>query len=231
MGAPKKSKTGLVIGLIALAVVLCCCGVCGVGGYFARGFVGKAFGLIECSAAVEQQRGGLLAYANAHGGKLPAAGNWQDDIKPYVTKMPGLEGQKMISVPGPESSYCDKGGGTSITYNADLAGKKLTDVKDPYETPVLFETPGAGHNKAAPYKEQPFSTSPVLVKGQRRGWVVQPLKGEASFKDENGVQQAAPNLKGRRRSQSGGDFSAGPVDVIPSEESPAKKGKGPTSGE
>ena len=73
-GAPKKSKTGLIIGGIALAVIVCCCGICGSLFYFGRNVIGRGIGLIECSIAIGQQRDALLGYADAHDGKLPGVG-------------------------------------------------------------------------------------------------------------------------------------------------------------
>ena len=196
-GAPKKSKTGLIIGGVALAVIVCCCGICGTVSYFGRNVVGKAFGFVECSIAMGQQRDALLGYANAHGGKLPGVGTWQDDIKPYVKENAEMKDSSgLVAIPKATDDFCDRNGDTSITYNADLAGKKADAVQDSYATIVLFETPGKGRNKAAPYKEQPFETSPVLLKGQRRGWIRQPLNGQATYKDQSGRVIAAPSSGG-----------------------------------
>ena len=216
-GAPKKSKTGLIIGGIALAIIVCCCGVCGVGGFFGRKVFGKALGLVECSIAMGQQRDALLGYATAKG-KLPAAANWQDDIKPYVVKSKEQEDASgIVTIPTVNDGFCDRNGDTSISFNVALAGKKVADVKDPYGTIILFETPGQGRNRSAPYKEQPFASSPVLFQGERRGWIRQPLEGQASYKDKSGRVMPAPTASGARASGESTDTKVGPVDVISKE--------------
>ena len=177
-GAPKKSKTGLVIGGIALAIIVCCCGICGASAYFGRNVFGKAFGFVECSIAIGQQRDALLLYAAKHDGKLPGGGNWQDDIKPYIKESPEMKDSSgLVAIPKVTDDFCDRKGETSITYNAALAGKKVDSVKDAYSTILIFETPGKGRNKTAKYVEQPYATSPILVKDQRRGWIRQAVAG------------------------------------------------------
>lgn len=205
-GAPKKSKTGLILGCLALAVVLCCCGGGGAFFYFGRGAIGKAMGLVGCGMAVGQQRDGMLAYAKAHGGKLPPALSWQDDIKPFVTKLPsqGEPGQP-FNIPRVTDDFCDQSGSTSITMNATLAGQKTADVKDPMSVILLFETPGRGRNKSAKYAEQPFGASPKLFEGARRGWIVQPLYGQASYKDQSGRVRPAPSAGSTSATFGGGD--------------------------
>lgn len=213
-GAPKKSKTGLIIGLTALALVLCCCGVCGVGGYMAKGVVAKGIGLTECGTAIGLQRDGILAYAAKNGGKLPSGPTWQDDIKPYVKPIEG-QGKKndFVHIPTPDEDVCDRSAGTSIVFNSDLAEKKLSDIKDDYGTVLLFEAAGKGRNRHEPWKEPSFATSPVLVQGERRGWIRQPLQGQAFFKNRRGMNQAAPNAA------TGARASFGPVDVESKESS------------
>lgn len=198
-GAPKKSKTGVILGGIALAIVLCCCGCGGAFFYFGRGLVGNAFGMIGCSMAVDQQRDALLAYAEKHGGKLPPASGWQDSIKPYVVERRQSKEEMPFSVPSVSEDYCDKTAETSITYNSAIAGKKLADIKEPMGTVALFETPGRGRNKAAPFAEAPFAQSPKIVAGQGRGWIRQPLKGEVSVKDEKGRLEPIPQNGATRR--------------------------------
>jgi hypothetical protein len=188
-GAPKKSKTGLILGGIALALIVCCCGICGVGGYFGKGVFQKAIGMAGCSVGIEQQRDALLAYAAKNGGKLPPAATWQDAIKPYVT-----EGKKQKEVPVPTVSddFCDKDSKTSITYNAAIAGKSLASVSDQMGTVALFETPGLGRNQSAPWKEPSFASSPKMVADEGRGWIRVSLKGVVSMKDKTGNTKPVP---------------------------------------
>ena len=186
-GAPKKSKTGLILGGLALAVVLCCCGCGGLFYYFGKGAIKGITGFAGCGLAMDERREALLAYAEAHKGLLPPAQNWQTAIKPYLTNSAKtqVEGAP-IDIPGPDDDFCDKGAGTSISYNSAVAGKKVADIKDQMGTIALFETAGLGKNKSAAWSEPPFATSPILLMNERRGWIRQALKGEAAMKDKRG---------------------------------------------
>ncbi len=103
----------------------------------------------------------------------------------------------MIPLPGPDDGFCDQAAKTGITFNADLAGKTLADVKDPYDTVALFETPGTGRNKTGKWSEPPFATSPKVIAQEGRGWIRQPLQGDASVKDRNGSSTAVPKVGSR----------------------------------
>lgn len=186
-GAPKKSKTGLILGGLALAVVLCCCGCGGALLFFGKGFFNKGFGMAGCSVGISQQRDALLTYAEKHGGKLPTAATWQDSIKPYVTKVKDEEALgATMRVPAPTDDFCDQAAGTSIAYNTAIAGKKIDAIEDKMGTIALFEVAGKGRNRSAAWAEPPYETSPKLVGDQGRGWVRVPLKGEAALKDKRG---------------------------------------------
>jgi len=39
---------------------------------------------ITCASNIQQIATALRNYADDHGGRLPTADHWQDDIKPYV---------------------------------------------------------------------------------------------------------------------------------------------------
>lgn len=197
-GAPKKSNTGLIIGGIVLALCLCCCGLCGVGGYFAKGVAEKGIGIITCGTALGQQRDGLIKYAAKHGGVLPAAGTWQDDIKPYVTLTPKSDDQP-FAIPAPTDDFCDKANGTTIAYNTAVAGKKLDSIQDKSGTVALFETSGRGRNKSDAYAAQSFATSPKLVMDERRGWMRIPLEGEALLHGKNGADAPLSQIRTRGR--------------------------------
>lgn len=182
---PRKSKTGLIIGIIALSVIVCCCGVCGLGGYFGKGVLKAGSGMVSCGVSIEMQRDALLAYAEAHGGKLPAAANWQDAIKAYAKTKPATD-KNPFEVPGPEADYCDASGPTSLFLNKDIAGKSLDSIKDQMGTVALFEHTGRGRNQSAKWEEQPIGTSPEMIFGERRGWLRQGVTGGASILDKRG---------------------------------------------
>ena len=148
-GSPKKSKTGLILGGLALAVILCCCGCGGFLLYFGKGAFKGGIGMVGCSTGIVSQRDALLTYAEKNGGKLPPAKTWQDSIKPYVKKKKDEEAMgETMRVPSAADDFCDQAGGTSISYNSAIAGKKLTEIEDKMGTIALFEVAGKGRNRS-----------------------------------------------------------------------------------
>ena len=198
-GAPKKSKTGLIIFGTIMAVLVCCCGICGVGAYLlkdkAKGFLKSSFGMVGCSITMSQQRDALLTYAAKHNGTLPAAKVWQDSIAPYVVRDKEFDKpDQPFSVPTVKDDSCDPSANTAVTFNVALSGKKLDSVKDQMGTVALFESAGRGRNKAAEWKEPPFDQSPKLLASAPRGWIRQGLKGEVTIKDQRGVVKPIPRV-------------------------------------
>ena len=201
-GAPKKSKTGLIIGGTILAVLFCCCGVCGIGGYFGKdtikSLVQNSFGMVGCSVAMDEQRNALIAYAEKHNGMLPAAKVWQDSIKPYIRRNKELDNpDQPFKVPTISDDFCDPSANTSIAYNSALGGKKLATIKDQMGTVALFEISGRGRNRSAAWKEEPFASSPKVIGNAPRGWIRQGLKGEVTIKDQNGTVKPIPRVNDR----------------------------------
>ncbi|RYG23297.1 hypothetical protein EON82_14425 [bacterium] len=198
-GAPKKSKTGLIIGGTILAVLLCCCGVCGIGGYLGKDAIKSVFqnslGMVGCSIAMDEQRSALIAYAEKHNGTLPPAKVWQDSIKPFIQRNKEFDDPSQpIRVPNVTDDFCDGSANTSIAFNAALAGKKLDSVKDQMGTVALFEISGRGRNQSAPWKEQSFANSPKILSNAPRGWIRQGLRGEVTIKDQSGNVKPVPRV-------------------------------------
>jgi hypothetical protein len=148
---PKKSNTGLIIGLIIGALVICCGGgmaLLGGGAWFAMKKVGP---MAKCGISVEAMANACLAYANAHGGKLPDADKWQDQVKDLYAKELQKSNSKdqpfgTISADGEWGCEADGEVKTGIAFNSDLSGKKLDDVKDRSSTVMLFEVLKTGRN-------------------------------------------------------------------------------------
>ena len=198
-GAPKKSKTGLIIFGTIMAVLVCCCGICGIGAYLGKdsikSMVQGSFGMVGCSVTMDEQRDALIAYSEKHNGMLPAANVWQDSIKPYVQRDKEFDKPNQpIKVPAVTDDFCDPSANTAVTFNAALGRKKLADIKDQMGTVALFESPGRGHNKAAEWKELPFDQSPKLLANTPRGWIRQGLKGAVTVRDKRGVVKPIPQV-------------------------------------
>jgi hypothetical protein len=182
MAPPRKSKTGLIIGLILGGVVLCC--VLPIGGLFGLGFwgLGKMKGTIGCSAAFSDLQNAFQDYADAHDGKLPKATTWMDDVRPFYREHLNSHGAKagpfdFMPAEGTFQCTTENEGHTGIAYNTDVAGKAIKDIKKPRETILIYETQTPSANLAKKYTAQDDSTSPKFM-GQPRGWMTAPVQGK-----------------------------------------------------
>lgn len=175
---PKKSSTTTII-FIVLGVCAVCCilGVLGVAGAGYFGFK-RTQNMIACAIGFEEAGKALSAYADDHGGKLPKADKWQDEIRPYFVKQMQKDedqGVKMFGSFDPAGDWVCKdesgsGPSTGIAFNSDLSGLKVDDIKNKGTTMILFEVPKTGSNLSQPYVELSDSTSPKIF-GKPRGWI------------------------------------------------------------
>ena len=187
---PKKSNTGLIVGLILGAVVLCCVlpiGVVGGLGFF--GFT-KAKGFVGCSFTFKNAQRAVLAYAAANHGSLPKAATWETDVKPYYAKevKKHADEQKMFgsgSAEGTLGCSNDDGSITGISFNKGLSGKKLSEIKDPMDVVLLYEVATAGSNLNGEYKPQSFEKSPKIF-NKTRGWYLAHVQGSPVIVGRNG---------------------------------------------
>ena len=179
--------------LILVGLLLACgCGVIAVG-YFGWGAMKKIAGPIAgCAVNFEATRDGIVEYARAHGGRLPNAATWQEDVKEYVKRQ--LDRQKEIQeVLDAKLMNTDSDWGcfvsstrmTGIAFNADLSGKLLTEISEPWNTPLVFEIEKPKKNAAEKYSPLPKSSSPTIM-GEPRGWIWMPVDGEMKGMSEGG---------------------------------------------
>jgi hypothetical protein len=177
-----KSRTTLIVVIVLVCVLVPCLCVVG-GGAFAYFFAKKnVLPMVGCTITMTDARDAVVQYANQNDGKFPDAKTWQDDIKSHYAQLHTVE-QGMGEMGGKtadEEWSCRPGPGdtlTGIAYNADLSGKKMADIKDPYATIVLFEVDKVSRNASAPYKERPEQESPAMF-GEHMGWFFVPLQGD-----------------------------------------------------
>ncbi len=188
---PKKSNTGLIVALVLCFLAVCCVLPVVVAGFFGFSFFNKMSPLISCEIGFEEAQQAITMYSSEHGGKLPKAATWQDDIRPYFAKME----KKFDSAKGPFKNLktfppqgdwvCtdDQSRKTGIAFNSELSGRNINDIKNPYATPMLFEVERTGTNLSEAYKERPRSTSPRFM-GSPRDWIVRYVKGSKSKKGD-----------------------------------------------
>lgn len=172
--------------MIILIIFLVLFLVCGVGAYalwqLGQGALRMTSSIIGCTMSFEMSHKASLAYAKEHGGKLPDAAKWQEQIAPYYKR---LESKMFASnkelkdnpffkfEPGDITKPlpCDFGEPTTtITYNADLSGKVLDSIKDPTGTVMFFEGLEAVTNANGVYKERSKKDSPKIM-GSPREWL------------------------------------------------------------
>ncbi len=188
--APKKSNTGLIIGIVIGVVVLCCIlPIAVLGGLGFYGF-SKAKGMVGCSITFGNVQHAITDYATAHDGKLPNAATWETDIKPYYqTQVAKHAKEQQMFAPGASNGALgcsnDDSTITGISFNKALSGKKLGEIKDPFDSVLIFEVPIAGTNLNSEYKPQPYETSPQMF-NKRRGWYVAKVSGAPKLLTKNG---------------------------------------------
>jgi len=183
-GPQPKSKVGIIVLIIAAGCCICCIGLVGGGAFLGKRFMNQTFGgFFGCGTSIVRSRDALLAYAKDHGGKLPPAASWQDDIQKYITP---LKKDFPFKMPTPGGDPCDLENHTSICYNSDLAGKKVDAIKNG-DTIVLWEIAGTGHNQAKSFVEPKDGAILNYIGGVKRSYIVQPLVGEGHSTDAKGT--------------------------------------------
>lgn len=180
MPAPKKSNTGLIVGLIIGGFLLCCLLPMGLIGGFGFWAFNKGKDIVACSISYEEIYGSLVDYSKEHDGKLPSAATWMDDVRPYYRKRTTTrkdERKVFGSMPVEGAFSCNSEGVTTgMALNKDLAGKKLDEIKD-RSTVLLFETDHPAENLSETYKEKTDKDSPKSF-GKPRGWFYVTVGGE-----------------------------------------------------
>ncbi len=189
MQAPRRSNTGLIIGLVVGGICLCCVLPVGLlvgGGFWA---FNNSKGIVQCSMAFQGVGQGLQKYAAAHDGKLPKAETWQDDVRTFYKQsmMPKGQAGPFEQMPAEGDWGCKESDGTmtGMAFNSDLSGKKISDIKDPYQTTMLFETERPSANQHEKYKARPFETSPKMF-GKHRGWLHSSVSGQPMMHGKDG---------------------------------------------
>lgn len=183
---PKKSRTGLIIGITIIAVVGGCVLMVGLMAYMFTGFWGKMTPSIGCAIAFEGARDALLEYAAEHDGALPNAESWQDDIRELMRRRLKEEADVPfdLKIMDPDGDWgCFKDDGKSMTgmaFNSALSGKKLAEISDPATIYLVFEIESPRPNAHEEYKARDNATSPKFM-GTPRGWIKVPVKGEGDF--------------------------------------------------
>lgn len=195
---PKKSNTGLIIGLILGGIAICCIGTVGGIGLFGYRFFSDTIAPIaECMTGYQAVSESLSAYAKDHDGKLPSAAKWQEELAPYVEKelatMKDEAGPFKLMDPYGEWSCKSGTRKTGMAFNSDLDGKKLADAKKD-DLVVVFESDTVARNFSAKYVEQEKSTSPKIM-GDERGWLTVRAEGGVYM----GRQAVGDNMEFRKR--------------------------------
>lgn len=185
---PKKNNTGLIIGLVVGAFVLCCVGGIALFGMGIWAGFRAVQPVAECAIAFETARDAIKEYAADNDGKLPKAATWQDDIRPYVEKTSAefKKSNMPFKVLEPDGAWgcSSEGKSTGMAFNADLSGKKIDAIPNASITPLLFEIPAPKRNAAMPYRKQDDSNKPKMM-GKPREWAVLTLEGSLNLNVEN----------------------------------------------
>lgn len=174
----KSRNTGLIIGIVIFVVLIPCIGLI-IGGSFLKGFVEKeGFPMVACSLDLASVSRASLNYAKDHGGKLPAAANWQAELKPYVKKVRDAREDKdmgPIQLMDLDGVWGCKGKlNTAFALNDAVAGKIREELmKDGSDPVMIFETPNVEKNAHGAWKEPDKKNPPRLT-----GWMWTTVSGK-----------------------------------------------------
>lgn len=211
----RKDRTGLIILFIILGLIgFCVIGVIALG-FFGFSMAKKVGGpMIGCAINFEAARESIMEYAKEHEGKLPNAATWMDDVRPYIAKHLKKDAEatklfdaKVMSENGDWGCEGENSKMTGMAFNADLSGKLLTDVKDPFNTILIFEIEAPKKNANEVYQPRPKSTSPTIM-GENRGWINVPMEGGMRGMEEFNEGGARFRTSTRSGDESSGDAPA-----------------------
>lgn len=205
---PPRKKSNVIVWVIIGGVLGCC--VLPVGLIGGLGFWGfnKIKDLGACMFNYQDAQKAMLKYASAHGGKLPNAATWQDDIREdfraSMTPKQQLGPFQEMSPDGEWGCKDPDGVMSGMAFNSDLSGKKLGDIKDQVTTIMIFETAHPGKNLHESFKQKDFESSPKTIGGAPRGWIQVPVNGAPLMISKSG--QTVPI-------RTGNQMSSGPIDI------------------
>ncbi len=185
MPPPPEAKATNVANRACLFIVIGLVAFCGVGlfilVFFVQGLVTKVSKGASCAVMFEMVQSSAIAYSREHNGKLPDGTDWEGTIEPYYARLYAkmeTELKKASFLKGflppppgqPLECHSENNVVTGVAYNADVAGKKVSDVKDPETTVLFYETDRRGKNLVMPYKPLPPSKAPKMV-NEQRDWI------------------------------------------------------------
>ncbi len=187
------AKSGILTWVL-VGVASTCMVICGVGGYSVYQGIEQGVAamkpLLVCTTEATALRNALIKVAEKNGGALPSTEDWKDLVASEF-----LAGRDQLvaadtslpRIPDPDAKWSDPQGvwGCQIgsmrihayAYNSDLAGKKLSEIKDPEKSVLVFES-SETTNKALPYRLRLDRTEPRVL-GELRNWITVPVKGDA----------------------------------------------------
>ncbi|MCW5937422.1 MAG: hypothetical protein KIT11_08965 [Fimbriimonadaceae bacterium] len=180
--APRGSGANKTCLVLAIVVVGFCAVASVVGFFFFRGMWTEIGSTAGCMSSFELHQKALLAYAEEHKGRLPAAATWQTDTEKYYARLrQKFEKEEMPSDWLPpaagEVAECKwKGQTTGVAFNIALSKAVVAEIKDPTKTPLVFEVPTAKLNQSLKYEELNAHEAPKLFMN-KRDWIVYYIEG------------------------------------------------------
>ncbi|HRF59869.1 MAG TPA: hypothetical protein PLH94_08155 [Fimbriimonadaceae bacterium] len=223
--APPRNSGNKVLIVILVIIAVMCIGLiaAGVGMYFwSMNLVKNTFiPTAQCAVGFEELRAALLDYAKDHDGKLPKAETWQDDVKPYYAKVKlGTEQSqdvpkgfeiKKFPLDGDWGCKVSDKEMTGIAFNQELSEKKLSDIKDPYSTVILFEIEEPSKNAHEVYVPRSRTNAPRIIMGERRDWFRITVEGRMDWSfDSKGRPSSLPSGPTTGGSEGGMETSGEP---------------------
>lgn len=187
---PQRSSNKTLWIVLSVVLGLCCLLLIG-GGWFLWSAAKQAIPLASCAIKMDDVRTAVKMYADDHGGTLPKAETWEDDIQPEIAKVASASTKEKnpfgTIAPGEPLGCKFDDRMTGIYFNSDLSGKKLSEVQDKFTTVLLFQAKDQTKNGHDTYK--PGNNAGIKIFGQEIGGIIIPVEGDSNLVTPDGRRQ------------------------------------------
>jgi hypothetical protein len=185
----KPKKNGLLIVFAVLGVLGVCCGLpIGAGLIYLPKLISSAASIGSCVINTQVMDESLKMYVKENKDTLPKAGEWQTDLQKHFKLDESLKKDSgPLKLWTPSGVWSCKGDETEtgFAFNDEFAGKKLSEIKDPSQAVLIYETKTVGFNQHGKYEQLPFDSAPKIL-GKKLGWMVITADFEVNFVTKDG---------------------------------------------
>ena len=179
----QRSGKNVWIWLILAVVFFCILLIVGIG-FMVKSLATTVTSMMSCAMNGELATNAILAYAEENDGQLPNAETWQDDIMANYEQLYANRGEMFdtedlpdlfqfnIAEPG-SILTCNSGGehDTGFAFNSALSGLNMSEIEDPDDTILIWETTTPGYNTFGDPSGRSDDDPALKLYGESRSWV------------------------------------------------------------